>query len=101
MDQKKFRIWTLLTQCIYEKSFKFCKILLPKKWSFLFRISSVNVTKSEETNTGQLFSCEFCEISKMISFTEDLWVTTSVAFALVKKIFLFFFQTGQAVVNSL
>ena len=59
------------------------------------------MTQSEETNTGQVFSCEFCEISKKIFFTEDLWVTASVAFALVKKTFLFFFQTGQGVVNSL
>ena len=32
---------------------------------------------SPSVSLAQVFSCEFCEISKKIFFTEHLWVTTS------------------------
>ena len=32
---------------------------------------------SQENTCAQVFSCEFCKISKSTSFTEHLWVTAS------------------------
>ena len=37
---------------------------------------------------AQVFSCEFCEISKKIFFTEHLWTTTSVTPILI-QVFVF------------
>ena len=52
-DQKKLRIWTLVTQWITKENVTFFQkrvansyLPLHKKWSFPLRISSVNVTKS-------------------------------------------------------
>ena len=34
---------------------------------------------------AQVFSCEFCEISKNTFFTEHLWATASVSLSLMKQ----------------
>ena len=36
------------------------------------------VTEARPATLAQVFSCEFCEISKNNFFTEHLWVTASI-----------------------
>ena len=43
---------------------------------FIFCSRPLNFIKKE--TLAQMFSCEFCEISKNIFFTEHLWTTASV-----------------------
>ena len=43
---------------------------------FIFCSRPFNFIKKE--TLAQMFSCEFCEISKNIFFTEHLWTTASV-----------------------
>ena len=46
--------------------------------SFLIKLKAAcNFIKKE--NLAQVFSCEFCEISKNTFFRENLWTTASVA----------------------
>ena len=36
-----------------------------------------HLCQSQKETLAQVFSCEFCEISKKILFTEHLWMTAS------------------------
>ena len=43
--------------------------------SFLIKLDAWNFIKKE--SLAQVYSCEFCKISKNTFFTEDLWTTAS------------------------
>ena len=47
----------------------------PPEVFFKKRLQACNFMKKE--NLAQVFSCEFCEISKNTIFTEQLWMTAS------------------------
>ena len=74
--------------------------------SFLIKLQACNFIKKE--TLAQVFSCEFCEISKNTFFTEHLWTTASAGEFLkslryrsrshqtcsIKKVFLKFSQNS-------
>ena len=45
--------------------------------SFLIKLQVLCLQFTEKQTLAQVFSCEFCKISKKTFFTEHLWVTTS------------------------
>ena len=45
--------------------------------SFLIKLQASGLRLHEKRNLAQVFSCEFCEISKNTLFTEHLWVAAS------------------------
>ena len=48
-------------------------------------LEACNFIKKE--TLAQMFSCEFCEISKNTYFTEHLWTTASVSWWIFQNIF--------------
>ena len=63
---------------LYEKMFlEISQNSQENTCAFLMKLqaSACNFIKKEALS--QVFSCEFCEISKNIFFTEHLWATTS------------------------
>ena len=54
--------------------------ILPKACNFI-----------KKESLAQVFSCEFCEISKNIFFTEHLWATASVYFGFIECSYLHLF----------
>ena len=60
-----------------------CQSLFFNKVAGLCRSETCNFIKKE--TLAQVFSCEFCEISKNTFFTEPLWATASVTYNYEEK----------------
>ena len=45
--------------------------------SFLIKLQAEPCNFFKKKTLGQVFSCEFCEISRKTFFTEQFWVTAS------------------------
>ena len=54
--------------------------------SFLIKLQNLFIKKE---TLAQVFSCQFCEISKNIFFTEHVWTTASVPENIKLKVFCF------------
>ena len=62
--------------------------------SFLIKLQACNLIK--KATLAQVFSCEFCEISKNTFFTEPLWTTASFSIIILstKKCYSSFLKIG-------
>ena len=57
---------------------KFARKHLCRSHFFLMKLQSEACNYIKKETVAQLFSCEFCEISMNIVFTEHLWASASV-----------------------
>ena len=76
--------------CKKRCSQKFRKIhkKRPVQSRFFNKVAGLGLQLYQKKNSAQVFSCEFCEISKNLFFIEYLWVTASVSSSSLAEFFL-------------
>ena len=68
--------------------------------SFLIKLQAWSLLLYWKETLTQVFSCQFCEISKNIFFTEHVWTTASVPENIKLTIFWCFRESGDKKKNS-